>query len=122
MQSKAVIRMFGVTEEGNSVLAYVNNFKPYFYIPAPPGFTQEDCQPLLNSLSSEISAESVSVVHKKPLLGYKGDIAPLFIKITFPDPKLIPRARDRFLTPLKRVTMLTRIFLFTILRKGLMSL
>lgn len=30
-----VIRMFGVTEKGNSVLAFVHGFEPYFYILCP---------------------------------------------------------------------------------------
>jgi DNA polymerase delta subunit 1 len=31
-QDKPVIRMFGVTEQGNSVLAHVHNFTAYFYV------------------------------------------------------------------------------------------
>ncbi len=96
LSSKAVIRMFGVTEAGHSVLAYVKHFKPYFYIPAPAGFTREDCQPFQHFLSKEFFVESVELVHKKPLLGYRGDSAPLFIKISVPDPKLIPKARDKW--------------------------
>jgi DNA polymerase delta subunit 1 len=33
-----VIRLFGITEEGNSVLALVYNFEPYFYVPVPSHF------------------------------------------------------------------------------------
>lgn len=33
-----VIRLYGVTEEGNSVFTYVHGFVPYFYIPCPPDF------------------------------------------------------------------------------------
>ena len=31
--------MYGVTEAGNSVMAHVHGFFPYFYTPAPAGFT-----------------------------------------------------------------------------------
>tara|TARA_R110002050_G_scaffold168720_2_gene300136 strand:+ start:2240 stop:2689 length:450 start_codon:yes stop_codon:yes gene_type:complete len=31
-----VIRMFGCTAEGHSVLARIHSFLPYFYIPVPP--------------------------------------------------------------------------------------
>ena len=38
-----IIRMFGVNMEGNSIMAHVHGFAPYFYVPAPPGFKAEDC-------------------------------------------------------------------------------
>lgn len=38
-----IIRFYGVTMEGNSVMCHVHGFVPYFYIPAPVGFKTEDC-------------------------------------------------------------------------------
>ena len=38
-----IVRMFGVTMDGHSVLCNVHGFLPYFYIPAPPNFQQSDC-------------------------------------------------------------------------------
>lgn len=32
-----IIRMFGVTDSGNSVCCHVHGFAPYFYVPAPSG-------------------------------------------------------------------------------------
>lgn len=32
-----IIRMFGVTDSGNSVCCHVHGFAPYFYVPAPNG-------------------------------------------------------------------------------------
>ncbi|KAF3846592.1 hypothetical protein F7725_003670 [Dissostichus mawsoni] len=32
-----IIRMFGVTDSGNSVCCHVHGFAPYFYVPAPAG-------------------------------------------------------------------------------------
>ena len=39
-----VLRVFGVTEEGHSVLAHVRDFLPYFWVSAPRGFTNNDCK------------------------------------------------------------------------------
>lgn len=38
-----IIRMFGVTMEGNSVLANIHGFLPYFYVQAPANFQKSDC-------------------------------------------------------------------------------
>lgn len=32
-----IIRMFGVTDSGNSVCCHIHGFAPYFYVPAPNG-------------------------------------------------------------------------------------
>ncbi|TFY72913.1 hypothetical protein EVG20_g104 [Dentipellis fragilis] len=56
---RAEIRMFGVTEDGHSVLAHVTNFLPYFYIPVPRGFTKDDLGPFkqyLNGLTGVVDS------------------------------------------------------------------
>jgi len=37
-QEKCVIRLFGVNEHGNSILAHVHNFLSYLYVECPLGF------------------------------------------------------------------------------------
>lgn len=32
-----IVRMFGVTDSGNSVCCHIHGFAPYFYVPAPNG-------------------------------------------------------------------------------------
>ena len=39
-----IVRMFGVTMEGNSVTAHIHGFQPYFFVPAYPGFTNDNCK------------------------------------------------------------------------------
>ena len=46
-----VLRLFGVNAKGNSVLAYVHGFKPYFYIAAPAGFLNKDLEPFKDSIN-----------------------------------------------------------------------
>lgn len=48
------IRLFGVTEKGNSVTAKVHGFRPYFYLPVPLGFYSSDCKSLCAVLQAEI--------------------------------------------------------------------
>lgn len=45
------LRLFGVTREGNSVLAQVWGFKPYFYVAAPSGFLSQDLGALKDTLN-----------------------------------------------------------------------
>ena len=44
--------MYGVTEGGSSVAAFVHGFEPYFYVEAPsPSFSPDDCQALAAELN-----------------------------------------------------------------------
>ena len=44
--------MYGVTQGGSSVSAFVHGFEPYFYVEAPsPSFSPDDCQALVGELN-----------------------------------------------------------------------
>ncbi|KAI0305911.1 DNA polymerase family B-domain-containing protein [Multifurca ochricompacta] len=91
-QNGVQIRMFGVTQDGHSVLAHVTGFIPYFYIPVPRGFESEDIGPFiseLNSLAGDVSG--IEFIQKKTLMKYRGDENTLFMKITVTEPKAVPR-------------------------------
>lgn len=45
------IRIYGVTEEGYSVLVHVRGFLPYLYVHAPRGFRQDTCAAFRNKLN-----------------------------------------------------------------------
>jgi DNA polymerase delta subunit 1 len=47
---KPVVRLYGVTEQGNSVLCHVQNFLPYFYTPAPRDFNETHIEAFTNHL------------------------------------------------------------------------
>ena len=36
-----IMRVFGVTKDGNSICCHIHGFHPYFFIPAPTSFTQD---------------------------------------------------------------------------------
>jgi DNA polymerase delta subunit 1 len=45
------LRLFGVTQNGNSVLAHIHGFQPYFYIAAPSGFLNKDLEPFKDTIN-----------------------------------------------------------------------
>ncbi|KAF8199125.1 hypothetical protein BJ912DRAFT_950996 [Pholiota molesta] len=95
-----VLRMFGVTEDGHSVLANINNFLPYFYVAMPRGFTDDDMEPFREYLNNFLDDGKVLKVEremKKSIWGYLGDDNVPFLRITLTNPKNVPKIRDKFL-------------------------
>jgi len=45
------LRLFGVTDNGNSVLANIHGFRPYFFVAAPSGFLNKDLEPLKDTIN-----------------------------------------------------------------------
>lgn len=101
-----VIRMFGITMEGNSVCCHVHGFTPYFYIGAPKGFDHTHTQPFKVALDKAVLADmrsnkehlqeavlEVSIVEGQSLYGYHGEEKFHFIKIVLALPKLIAAAK-----------------------------
>jgi len=89
--------MFGVTQEGHSVLAHVTGFWPYFFIAVPRGFQNEDIEPFKEDLNALVNAvKSIELVPKRSLWGYRGDDLAMFMKITATEPRSVPRVRGIF--------------------------
>ncbi|RIA89336.1 DNA polymerase family B-domain-containing protein [Glomus cerebriforme] len=86
-----IIRMFGITETGNSVLCYVTGFRPYFYIPAPIGFKENNIASLQKQIERAIhsdnglnkSIERIELTLKESIWGYHGNKKVHFLKIIF---------------------------------------
>ena len=58
--------MFGVTDNGNSILCHVHGFEPYFYCATPPGFSPDDVDPFRKALNDRV-AEATGGRQKQPL-------------------------------------------------------
>ncbi len=58
-----IVRMYGVTQQGNSVLAHVHGFASYFFVPAPQGFKEEDCSKFRVGLCFDECPNHVYLVH-----------------------------------------------------------
>ncbi|KAJ2721882.1 DNA-directed DNA polymerase delta [Coemansia sp. Benny D115] len=102
-QNTVVARMFGVTEQGNSVTCFVEGFYPYFYCPAPAGFDEENIPmvvaelnrlaqqngPSGNQALSMGAVVNIEMCMKEPLFGYHGNVKAPFFKIIVRNPKQV---------------------------------
>ncbi|EIW79208.1 hypothetical protein CONPUDRAFT_138364 [Coniophora puteana RWD-64-598 SS2] len=95
------LRMYGVTEGGHSVCATITHFAPYFYIPAPRGFTNDDIDAFKDELNRLVGQEPDAVmriepVQRRSLWGFRGDDWVSFLKIFTLEPKAVPKVRGLF--------------------------
>lgn len=95
---QATIKLFGVTDNGNSVLLHVKDFKHYLYVPAPVSFTAEDCPKFRAYLEAQLAmhqpvVHSVVLTMRENIYGFQGNIQNPYLKITVNDPKFINRVR-----------------------------
>ncbi|KAI8851031.1 DNA polymerase family B-domain-containing protein [Chytridium lagenaria] len=95
----AILRMYGTTNEGGSVVCHVHGFSPYFYVPAPPGFNENHLPAFRTALDTAIRTDSkrqenhgsavvsIEFVMKQSIFGYQGPDTNLFLQIyvRFPD-------------------------------------
>ena len=101
-----VMRMFGVTMEGNSVCCHVHGFHPYIYLPAPAGVTKDNLSVFRKALNSALVADiknnafgivdavlSCEIVTKSTIYGFQGNKMIPYIKITLAIPKLIAASK-----------------------------
>lgn len=100
-----VMRMFGITENGASVMCHVHGFAPYFYIQPPSGFKSDECKSFMNSLNKMVLADmrsnnenivnavlAVELVKKQSIYGFKGNSKVDFLKIIMALPRLVAPA------------------------------
>lgn len=92
------VRLFGVTEGGNSVMLHVRDFKHYLYVAAPMSFQPSDCSAFMTYLNARVKSytppiHSVELVMRMNIYKYQGNIESPYLKITVTDPKAIARVR-----------------------------
>ena len=104
-EKAAVIRMFGVTREGCSIVAHVHGFRPYFYAKAPPGFTPHDISMFSSSLSGRLKSSaraneqtqnpvlSIELVSRQSIMHYNFQTQSPFLRIVVALPSLVPTLR-----------------------------
>ena len=100
-------------------MAHIYDFAPYFYVPAPRGFTADDSEGLMNHLNVRYGSFAnqvrfieltpwlktqmdgkvvqIDIVKRKSLMGYLGEDLVPFIRIAVDTPRTVPKARDEFI-------------------------
>lgn len=102
----SIMRMYGVTMEGNSVCCHVHGFCPYFYIICPRSFEKVNCDDFRIALDKAVLKDmrsnkenlqetvlEVEIVERLSIMNYLGDEKQRFIKITMALPKLLAPAK-----------------------------
>jgi len=103
---KPIMRMFGVTNEGNSVCCHVHGFHPYIFLPAPEGFDKDKLALFRKGLNAVLIADmksnpwgidnavlSCDLTSKSTIYGFQGNAKIPYIKVTLAVPKLVPAAK-----------------------------
>jgi DNA polymerase delta subunit 1 len=96
---KATVKLFGVTEEGYSVLLHVTDFKHYLYVAAPVSFQPQDCPAYKAFLETQIAQHqpaihSIQFTTRENIFGFQGNHLSPYLKITVTDPKFINKVRS----------------------------
>ena len=97
--------MYGVTNEGHSILAHIHGFLPYFWVKAPPGFTPEHAEKFKVTLNARVKAGlnardmceapivDVRLLARKSIMGYQFDAQAPFLRIVTALPSLVATCR-----------------------------
>ena len=99
-----VVRLYGVTNEGHSVLAHCYNFEPYLWVEAPAGwspFHAESLRDVLNQMLAQSTKKDNTIVRiethmKQSLLYFTGGALKQFLRIVVQLPQHVPRLRSIF--------------------------
>lgn len=104
-----IIRLFGVTDSGTSIAAFVHGFTPYFFCNAPPRFDpSKDVPAFQAALESRVAGvvtgrdashrQKVLAVQAETglqsLMGFHGDETATFLRVYVAAPTLVTKAKN----------------------------
>jgi DNA polymerase delta subunit 1 len=95
VNKKPAFRIFGVTEEGNSVCCTVLNFSHYFYFPAPAQFEEKHLEQVKDFFRSRLPDQEVrlELVDKCSIWEFHNMELIKYIKITVAFPRGVSQAK-----------------------------
>ena len=101
-----VLRMFGVTSDGNSVCSHIHGFLPYFFVPTPRDFSTQHCATFRSALNTAVMGDlrssrdniqeavlAVEMCRKSSIYGFYFNEMSDFLRVTVSLPKLVAPAR-----------------------------
>ncbi|GAB4815412.1 hypothetical protein N2152v2_002458 [Parachlorella kessleri] len=101
-----IVRLYGVTEKGNSVCVFVHGFEPYFYVESPlPQWTPDDSEELCKLLNKHLAGKErnnprsclgVFLEQKQTVLHYQPQESRPFLKIVVATPSLVGASKGLF--------------------------
>ncbi|SMN18795.1 similar to Saccharomyces cerevisiae YDL102W POL3 Catalytic subunit of DNA polymerase delta [Maudiozyma saulgeensis] len=99
--TSTVVRFFGVTNDGHSILCNVTGFKHYLYVPQPAADNANDKNTrdrFISYLNENYNncVSSIDVVPRQSIWGYSGDAKIPFWKISTTQPNIINKLRTGF--------------------------
>lgn len=100
---KPIIRMYGVTETGNSVCAIIEGFYPYFYVRLPQNVNEKNLDDIKKIINSKIESKKhisegvkhLEIIKKIDFKNYHPE-KESFLKITLSSQKLVTPLREFF--------------------------
>lgn len=97
-----VVRLYGVTKEGYSVLVHCYNYEPYLWIEAPPNWLPIHTQGLIRHLNSQLDQQTraentvvrIEVHQRRSLMYFNGGKPVPHLRIVVQLPQHIPKLRS----------------------------
>ena len=96
-EQKPIIHIYGITNEGNSVLCHVHGFLPYTYFATLAEFTEDDLPHFEKCLSGHFKEDGsgpvrCEIVQRRSLYGYNEEAT--FVKVTLTNPYKLSKLGD----------------------------
>ncbi|ORC90659.1 DNA polymerase delta catalytic subunit [Trypanosoma theileri] len=96
-----IVRLYGVTAEGYSVLVHCYNYEPYLWIKAPQNWLPVYSQTLMNELNSMLDSQThvsgtvvrIELHKRRSIMYYQNDGSSDHLKIVVQLPQHIPKLR-----------------------------
>ena len=94
---KPVIHIYGITEEGNSVLCHVHGFLPYAFLAVPEGFNEDDLPQFEEHLARHLEEDrsvvvKCEIVQRCSIYGYNEEKT--FVRVTLTNPYKLSKLGD----------------------------
>ncbi len=99
-QTKFIIQMFGINEEGETSSIYVNDFNPFFFVKVSETWTQGNANLLLQEMKGKVGAFyensilSAKLVDYHKLYGFSAGKLHKFVQITFQNTSVMNKVKN----------------------------